>query len=79
MNPRVRVLCARTSAVERWSLGATLTTVEVLVASEKQAGHDDEYEYIFVKSYRHKWTGKIMIAAHYGLEAFCFKVKRGAR
>jgi hypothetical protein len=31
--------------------------------------------YIFVKSYRHPKTGKLMVAAHYGLKAFRFAVK----
>lgn len=33
-------------------------------------------EVIYVKSYRNKHTGKIMIAANYGLKAFRFVVKK---
>ncbi len=36
----------------------------------------DSDEYIYVKSYRHKATGKLMVAANYGLKAFRFKVNK---
>lgn len=32
------------------------------------------YRRIFVKQFRHKWTGKIIRAENYGLKAFCFDV-----
>lgn len=39
--------------------------------TEKQ----DEFETIFVRSYRNKW-GKLMVAAHYGLKAFALRVRK---
>lgn len=35
----------------------------------------DKFETIFVRSYRHK-SGKLMIAANYGLKAFAFRVRK---
>ena len=32
------------------------------------------YRRIFVKQFRHKWTGKIIRAQDHGLKAFCFDV-----
>ena len=37
---------------------------------------NDNEEVIYVKSYRNKYTGKVMIAANYGLKAFRFVVKK---
>ena len=36
----------------------------------------DEYDYIYVKHFRHKATGRIIYAAKYGKSAFRLKVKR---
>lgn len=38
--------------------------------TEKQ----DEFETIFVRSYRNKW-GRLMVAAQYGLKAFALRVR----
>lgn len=39
--------------------------------TEKQ----DEFETIFVRSYRNKW-GKLMVAAQFGLKAFALRVRK---
>lgn len=41
------------------------------VETEKQ----DEFETIFVRSYRHR-NGKLMVAARYGLKAFALRVRK---
>ncbi len=40
---------------------------------------EDDEEYVFVRSYRHAKTGKLMVAAHYGLTAFRFPKKKKAK
>ena len=37
---------------------------------------NEDEEVIFVKSYRNKHTGKVMVGAAYGKKAWCFIVKK---
>lgn len=44
--------------------------------SKKQHDSNDEYEVIFVKSFRHPKTGKVIRAADFGKSAFPIRVRK---